>query len=117
MGGTLNDVTQFVPKHFKANFGTEKIIPSGKDLKDGMKVLVMDDDHRVFIPGYTDGRSWKHEESALRWNRWSTVTKFDLFDDGKLISFIGVFDDGSKKQLIVDSGKAWYAKLDTIDQP
>lgn len=99
----------FVDKFYTMNPETETLL-FGKDLKEGMLVLVENNKLRV----YTD-REIKGDENlnfALKYNRWCTIDTI-LFVSNT-IYFIGIYQDESKMSHVSDSTTCWYVKSNSI---
>lgn len=105
----------FVDKFYEMNPLSEDLI-KGHQLEDGMRVLIADPRFRpdLAYPIYFY-TNMAFREGALRWNRWMTVTEFDgdLAESG-LVSFIGLYDDGTKKDFILSSLHGWFVKINGV---
>lgn len=99
-----------VPKYYVLNPETEDMLPSGRVLKNGMKVLVEDPDRRQRPENFTKG-DWARDWILVE-NRWCTVTHFTFTD--RNVQFIAVYDDGTKRQRKVPADCAWIVKKDSV---
>jgi hypothetical protein len=100
---------QFVPKFYRMNPETDDLLPNGRHLANGMRVLIAASSLRMNIDAELS--DWQ-EDRALENNRWCTVGALE--DDGEIVRFIGVYDDGSKMMRVQRTNFAWYVKKDSI---
>lgn len=101
--------TEFTPKYYTMDPETEDLLSDGTLLKNGMVVLIENDENRTTIQAEL-GES--NSARAFRWNRWSTVSNVAVIDS--YVSFIAVYTDGTKRKLAAGVDDAWYVKLDSI---
>lgn len=83
----------------------------GSDLKDGMLVLIQD----PLIKGdpTQDNSNDYDKHKLLETNRWCEVTQFKIQSrgaDSPLITFIGVYSDGTKFPRTYDASYCWFVK-------
>lgn len=102
----------FEPKNYELDPETEDLLFDGSFLRDGMVVMVERPSIRI--------RNTKRDligfgclEEAKKYNRWCRVEDVYLHDD-ETVSFIGVYEDGTKRKFRVDSSHAWFVKKDSI---
>jgi hypothetical protein len=116
---TIPNVT--VPRYFDMDPTTDDLISRGDKLKNGMVVLLEADILRGnpnARPGSTmyDYETKKSKES----NRWCMVTELEVRssrDNGytnKLVEFVGVYSDGTKRKRTYGNDYAWFVKLDSF---
>jgi hypothetical protein len=106
------DLTKFVPRHYTMDPTTEDLI-FGKNLKNGMKVLIQDNSYRRVLPS-SDFIPHLHDEAILKFNRWCIVSEITPVESH--YAFIGVYEDGSKFISHSDSVTGWLVKKDSIAQ-
>lgn len=116
-----NDLTgTYVPYDHRMDPAYEDLL-RGDELQNGMIVLL---DHDIV------GSAWamtNHRRNLDENNRWCTVTKLNVterFEHGEmgevvgkmspLVSFIGVYADGTKMKRRYDASYTWLVKLDSI---
>jgi hypothetical protein len=109
---------EHVGKTHKMNPSTEDVLFGGQ-LRDGMIVLIHDSS---FLGEGPESGEWSHpyeEERYLTNNRWCRVTNFlpKLSHDPDIISFIGVYEDGTKQARSYHKSFAWYVKKGCLGQP
>lgn len=124
----------FVDQHYLMDPATEDLITKGSKLKNGMRVLIegsalLRENIDVPLDGYSRQR-------ALENNRWCVVSDLEIqerWDDGNdwgygnfggrrraprkvdpLISFVGVYDDGTKIKRSYADSYAWLVKKDSL---
>lgn len=100
----------FVSKYYRMDPETEDLFPNGRHLRNGMRVLVGKSGLRVDV-NRDDLNDWE-EERAFERNRWCTVGALEIKDDG--ITFIGVYDDGSKMMRTYSIDSPWLVKIDSL---
>lgn len=118
------DIAQLVPQFFVMDPSTEDLLPNGDHLVDGMIVLIEDHMARSNLRRLENGNPITGEmdsyegNRALECNRWCTVTNLELHpyrgDMGRLVSFIAVYEDGTKRKRTYNRDYAWFVKLDSI---
>lgn len=118
------DSADYVPMAYSMDPKTEIVI-WGSELTNGMKVLaestfLRSDPGRkarhIALVARGEGRSWnEHDEQQLRESsRWCTVTGLRKPDHNGVISFIGLYEDGTQHVRQMNQSWAWYVKKDTI---
>ena len=113
----------FVSKFYEMDPQFEDLLANGKDLKDGMIILLEDSMFR----GDPDSTSPYEQEKVREINRWCTVSqvniqrRFDTDELGRviqeaspLVSFVATYGDGVKKKRSYDSSYAWIVKLESM---
>jgi hypothetical protein len=105
---------QCVPKYYNMNPETEDVVPNGRHLVDGMKVLIENVEER-----FRPENATKDYEIArlLERNRWAVVSEFEYSPEFRSISFIATYDDGTKVQRRTSAINAWLVKLDSFPDP
>jgi hypothetical protein len=102
---------QCVPKYYNMDPETEDILPNGRHLVDGMKVLIENVEER-----FRPENATKDFEIArlLERNRWAVVSGFEYSAGHHVISFIATYEDGTKMQRRTSAIHAWLVKLDSF---
>lgn len=97
----------FVDKYYEMLPDHEDLVFDGTLLRDGMTVLVGDE---RFRQDTTDtGLTERQKELARRFNRWATISH--VHSDGDYVAFMAVYDDKTKKKIVVDIAWPWLVKL------
>lgn len=116
----MADIAGFVNKYFEMDPKTDDLLRSGKELEEGMKVLLEVPDYRLDLDvsgGVIERRTDPGMVAqALKWNRWVTVSNLG-WGGMDTCSFIGVYEDGTKKLVEVPDNFAWYVKKNSIPEP
>lgn len=104
------DKHDFVGKYFQMDPETDNLLFDGSYLRDGMIVLAGDSSMRAEIRS----REMPGEilEQALTHNRWCEVEHV-VFSNSD-VSFIAIYEDGTKKKRAHLRGLSWYVKIDSI---
>jgi hypothetical protein len=119
------DFSQFVPKMYEMNPETEDVLGSSLDLKEGMVVLVESPNVRLDVAHHQKqferlGSLVSLDDGILselrKVNRWCKVTKIRNYGKNQSISFVGVYEDGVKRQRFADPQSAWIVKLDSLPE-
>jgi hypothetical protein len=105
---------RFVPRFYRMDPKTEDLLPSGAELADGMKVLIEDPDERAVIKD--DMEDWELDRALVR-NRWCEVTYLSTRSSGTSISFVAVYEDGTKRKREYSARESWFVKKDSIPDP
>lgn len=105
----LEENNPFVPKFYRMNPETDDLLPNGRHLANGMRVLV--DSSKLRINMDEDLSDWQ-EDRALEMNRWCTIGALEVHEGG--VRFIGVYDDGSKRMRNYGIDQSWLIKIDSI---
>jgi hypothetical protein len=105
----LEENNPFTPKFYRMNPETEELLPNGRHLANGMKVLIESPAHRMRVSD--DLTDWQ-EDRALENNQWCTIGALEVVGD--MIRFIGVYNDGSKRIRTFQAFEAWLVKTDSI---
>lgn len=115
------DVSNFVPQFYKMDPATDDLMAEGRQLFNGMIVLVADKMMRQDlreIEGKDDAEISPYAlDRAEQYNRWCTVSglttqRRDHMED--LVRFIGVYEDGTKTKFTIASSHAWLYKKDSL---
>lgn len=112
-------LAQFVPKFFEMDPEKHDLYPSGHHLDNDMVVLLEAPSNRVNLQVHRDKILTDDmvRELALRWNRWVKITRIAVASsNGEMVTFVGEFPDGTKKQYVVNADMAWYVQLDSIPE-
>lgn len=103
---------ELVDKFYEMNPLLEDLI-KGHLLQNGMRILISDPRFRsdlAYPESFYTNEAFR--EAALRWNRWMTVTELDTeYLEAGLVSFIGLYDDGTKKDFILATLHGWFVKM------
>lgn len=109
---------EFVAKYYIMNPDEENLL-FAVDLEDGMRVLVEDNFQRSDVDFYMKDPEASHNKQALptlmKFNRWCKVDNF-FVDEGDRVSFIGIYDDGTKFTHRSDGNSGWLVKLDSMPE-
>lgn len=110
----FQQVVSLMPKYYKMDPQTDDMLPNGHYLVEGMKVLIGNPDMRD-RPESSFGAEWEKDKLLTR-NRWCTVT-YPQVSEKEELTFVGVYEDGTKRQHIVSAHYAWLVKKDSIPDP
>lgn len=105
--------TEFVSKYYEIDPVTEDVLHNGTLVIDDMKVLIETSSIRVEIQAnMTEGELY----AARTYNRWATVTesKVKTIHDQAVLTFVALYDDGTKRKITQDANLAWIVKKDSI---
>lgn len=105
----LEENDPFVPKFYRMNPKTDDLLPNGRHLANGMRVLIEDSKKRINMEA--ELTEWETER-ALHNNRWCTVGALEVANG--TVQFIGVYDDGTKMMRSFDLHHGWLVKIDSI---
>lgn len=116
------DLWQFVDQFYEMNPETEAVVPNGRNLKNGMLVLVDDYKLRQDLFWLKDGRRGdegfaKALYLARERNRWCTVTECEVYEnpgEKLMVGFTAAYDDGTRRRRVVDLSVGWIVKLESI---
>lgn len=110
----------YVPKHYRLDIKTEDVLIDGTHLRNGMQVLVEEDQYRSEINTYS-GRpnvypgglpSDAVTARANKYNRWCEISKLQITESN--VKFIGYLEDEKKVGYLLvfehPIGDAWYVK-------
>lgn len=92
---------------------SEELLPDGTHLRDGMQVIIERSASREDLDTIHDSAS--KLENALRYNRWCTVS--DIEHRNSETSFIGEYEDGTKRKILAHTISAWYVKIGSVPIP
>lgn len=109
-----NALGEIVPKFYTEDPNTEDLLPDGRSLANGMVVLIGLADMRGRIE--ETGTDWRRHR-LLEFNRWCTVTHLRIThneDMPDMISFVGVYHDGTKRKRELSIEEPWLVKKDSI---
>jgi hypothetical protein len=98
-----------IPKFYLMDHKTEDLCSNGRELANGMKVLTADTDSRQDLKKLA--QDWQLDR-AFENNRWATITNLQIL--GNSISFVAVYEDGSKRVRTCSVNYAWFVKLDSV---
>ena len=112
--------SQLVPKYYTMDPETEDMLPDGTHLANGLRVLIADPDQRerpeklgVNELGVT--QDWLRQRLLDR-NRWCTVSHFKFTNNGQTVSFVAVYEDGTKSKYNIGASYAWLVKTDSVHE-
>ncbi|QEQ93938.1 hypothetical protein SEA_KARDASHIAN_73 [Streptomyces phage Kardashian] len=105
----LTNVVNVVPKFYVMDSKNEDLLPSGMHLANGMRVLAGDPSDRE-RPEEANA-DWSIDKVMIQ-NRWCVVTNLKII--GEQITFIGVYDDGTKRKRRYSANKTWLVRLTSI---
>ncbi len=91
---------------YTANAVTDKIV-FGDQLQNGMRVLVAES----IMRGHSGDDAYSVASRAER-NCWCKVT--ELRQRNNVVTFVGVYDDGSMRVRTYNKDDGWIVKLDSI---
>lgn len=99
-----------MPKYFVMDPDTDDLLPDGKALRNGMEVLIADEQYRREVSANM-GENQEYEARIA--NRWCKVT--NLSYDDKCSRFVGVYEDGTKFLRVYGKNtQSWYVKKNTL---
>lgn len=106
-------MVNMVPKYYLMDPDTEKLLPNGKALQDGMKVLIESANMRVDID--RDLKPWEMDR-ALKRNRWAIISEVmqTTWDKNNAVVFVATYEDGTQSKEVWNDSYAWLVKKDTI---
>lgn len=105
----------FTHKFYQMDPNTEDMIPNGRYLVKGMKVLTANPDNKIDLKKFInmsfdiDDRSMHVAQTS---NRWCTVSNIGFIGD--VVSFIGTYEDGTKMARQAYVIEPWYVKSETM---
>lgn len=118
------DTLNYTSMHYDMDPQTEDLLPGGEDLREGMVVLiessiVKENPNTALREGIGSEYAFARLKEA---NRWCEVTElrysgYDSADSSRLVTFIGVYADGTKRQRKYSTGYAWFVKKDSLPKP
>lgn len=110
-----------VPKFYQMDPKTEDLLYDGTSLADGMVILIATSDERSSLDDLNE--EWR-KDKALATNRWCKVSNLRVLKRTKLmdarsatVSFIAVYEDGTKRKREYPVGESWFVKIDSIPDP
>lgn len=104
----------FVSKFYRMNPETDDLLPNGRALRVGMRVLIDDTKRRIDTNVEGGMSDWQYD-NALELNRWCTIMG-GLEVSLSQTRFIAQYDDGTKRLRVVDTSYPWLVKLDSIPE-
>lgn len=115
--------SEFVDRNAEMNPETDDLI-RGRELKEGMVVLIEDSSVREDIShhtGETDHKCDAHKCRRIKeTSRWCRVTSLDIRkrmeDRSPLVSFIAVYSDGTKRLRTYNQSFGWFVKLNSMGE-
>lgn len=113
-----NGVTVFMdfePMDYVMNPETDDLI-RGDKLREGMIVLLESVSMRRDAENFADPKTRPYDrQRSLETSRWCTVTDMHTSSgDGRVMSFIGLYADGTKFERMYNESFCWFVKLDSI---
>lgn len=100
---------ELVDKYYEANNEFEYVLPSSKDLKDGMIVLTNEVELRQDTARWMDHYRMDRADAM---NRWCEVTELDVGD--RIVSFVGVYANGIRELRWFTTDSSWIVKRDDV---
>lgn len=101
----------FVSKYYRMDPETMILMTDGSKLMNGMEILIEDPNYRVQVNADRDLPDWE-KDRALIHNRWCMVSEFSKKNG--LISFVGIYDDGTKVSRDYNVSFSWYVKKTSL---
>lgn len=111
----INEAVQaspFVDKYYQSNWGMEDLLFDGRELRDGMVILLADPQMRYDAtnvelagPGVLD--------SLMVRNRWCRISRVTV-DNENRVHFLATYDDGMKRKRSYGVVNSWLAKKTTL---
>ena len=114
MANGVTVITDFAPFDYVMNPETDDLI-RGDKLREGMIVLLEGCRMRQDPKNFETTDSAYNRQKALETSRWCTVTDIQTRSgDGRVMSFIGLYADGTKFERTYNEFFCWFVKLDSI---
>jgi hypothetical protein len=110
----MSNDPQFVPKFYVNDPETEDLIPHNSHLENGMTVILSGPGMKEDLAHMEDDPAKRY--NAMKENRWATITHLKIENNG-VISFVGVYKDGSKISREYSADRSWYVKKSTMPGP
>ena len=110
----LTDGT-FVDQYYQMDPTTDDLIRSYA-VRDGMRVLIESPTIKSELVPDKVQEDIVELTKALTYNRWATVTELAWNRKEGMISFIALYDDGTKAGISFHMSHNWYVKLDTVPE-
>jgi len=107
--------TVFVDKYYEMDPQTEDLLHDSGMLEEDMVVLIADSKYRAHI-NEVSLSSDENVDHARKFNRWATVTYRVVWSDYS-VSFVAVYEDGTKRKFHVSQHCAWFVKLNSLPSP
>lgn len=104
----------FVSKFYRMNPETDDLLPNGRALRVGMRVLIDDTKRRINTNVEGGMSDWQYD-NALELNRWCTIVG-GLEVSLSQTRFIAQYEDGTKRLRVADTSYPWLVKLDSIPE-
>lgn len=109
----------FVSRFYEMQPATDELLPNGRNLTDGMCVLIDDQNLRQSLNVLMHPDNTMYEEilyKARESNRWCIVSELEILDhlNFQVVVFTACYPDGLRRQRIVPLEKAWLVKADSI---
>ncbi len=104
----------YVTRSFAMNPDTDDLL-FGNELTEGMVVLV--EDHLFYEDPLILNKKNPSEYAVSRLNekqRWCRIERFANGTERDLVSFVGVYADGTKRVRTYNKSYAWFVKKDSI---
>lgn len=106
-----------VPKIYTMDPKTEDMLSNGMRLRTGMKVLLAPSNLRERPEEAETLKDWQLERLQTN-NRWCTVVEPPTFNNrNNTISFVGLYEDGTKHKRTYVADYAWLVKKDSLPDP
>lgn len=118
MGEPVDIQPEFVSKFYGMDPEVDDLLPDGTYLRNGMVVLV--EDPLIRADEERAGDRWERPR-LLECNRWCEVScltvipRHGMGTSSPLVSFVGVYPDGTKRKRQYDASYAWLVRRFSID--
>ena len=99
----------FVDMFYRMDPETDGLLSSPIYLQDGMRVLAEGDRMNTSTEA---GWSKYEQDAAEMRNMWFTVTRVFVGED--VVTFVAIYDDGTRRQIRSVHTDAWLVKLDSV---
>jgi hypothetical protein len=110
----LDSQSMFVDKYYEMMPAFDDLLPSGRDLRDGMIVLIESPLSRADVDVSAEELTPSLKYVARVLNRWCTVSDIKFEMGGAILTFIGEYGDGVKVKRNHQAADAWIVKLDSL---
>lgn len=113
-GKVPNQTSEYVDEYYEMDPETEDLLDNGTLIMDGMVVLAENPTSRTSVPTEDSGPA-KVTDARMR-NRWAKVENSKVYNDqnGTMLSFVAVYEDGVKRKRTCTVGHAWLVKKDSV---
>lgn len=109
----MEQAQNFVDKYYIMDPNEDGLLFDGRDLRNGMLVLVEDPTRRASTIIGSTPMSTERYGQAMKWNRWCVVS--NLLQEDETVHFLGSYEDGTIMKFSVDVRLGWLVKLKPRD--